>query len=55
MQILQAIAQDAFGVMPDHVRPVRGGDINQAMRVEIGDKRYFVKYKLNAPPRFFEI
>src|SRR3954469_15282169 len=53
--IINAIARDAFGQEPDRALPVRGGDINKAARLEIGKERYFVKYKLNAPPRFFEI
>src|SRR5258708_24830183 len=52
--MLQAIARDAFGKQADNIRSVRGGDINQAARVEVGGGWYFVKYKLDAPPRFFE-
>jgi fructosamine-3-kinase len=54
MSVLEAIARDAFGSLPDRVQSVRGGDINQAGRIEIGSVRYFVKFKRAAPPRFFE-
>ena len=53
--MLQAIAREAFGAVPDHVQAVHGGDINQAARIEIRGQPYFVKFKLDAAPRVFEI
>ncbi len=53
--MLQAIAREAFGTNPDHVQAVHGGDINQAARIDIKGQPYFVKYKLDTPPRVFEI
>ncbi len=53
--MLLAIARAALGgTEPDRIQPVRGGDINLALRVEANGARYFVKYKHDAPSRFFE-
>lgn len=49
-----ALREDLAGEL-SAVAPVSGGMINQAVRVEVGNTRYFVKWKRNAPPAFFEI
>lgn len=53
--MFQAIVRDALGTNPDCVQAVHGGDINQAARIEVGGQPYFIKYKVGAAPRFFEI
>jgi fructosamine-3-kinase len=52
---LRAILQDAFTEPPTHVEYLGGGSINQAARVEIGGESYFLKWKSQAPPAFFEV
>jgi fructosamine-3-kinase len=52
---LRAMLAGAFAAEPTRIQYVGGGCINQAVRVEVGDARYFVKWKNDAPPSFFEI
>src|SRR5579871_2458119 len=47
--------RDRLGAEPTDVRSVSGGMINASARVEVKGTRYFVKWKANAPPRFFEV
>ena len=35
-------------------RDLSGGDINRAARLSDGNRRWFVKYRDNAPPGMFE-
>ena len=53
MDILSAIVEQAFGTRPDHAH-YRGGTLNQTAQIEIRDTRYFVKWKVDALPHFFE-
>jgi fructosamine-3-kinase len=54
-QPLRALLTEAFAAEPTRIQYVGGGCINQALRVEVGDARYFVKWKNETPPSFFEI
>src|SRR5258708_13367522 len=49
---LTAIVRDAFSAEPGEVRYL-GGTLNQTAFVVVGDQRYFVKWKADAPPGFF--
>lgn len=51
---LRALLSEALAAEPTRVQYVGGGSINQAARVEVGGSRFFVKWKTDAPPRFFE-
>jgi fructosamine-3-kinase len=51
---IRAIFHLVFDAEPSRVQYVGGGSINQAAYVEIGSERYFVKWKSDAPARFFE-
>jgi fructosamine-3-kinase len=51
---LHAIVRETFSTEPTHVQHVGGGSINQAARVVVGGDRYFVKWKNDAPPLFFQ-
>lgn len=51
---LSAIVEQAFGATPDNTRYL-GGTLNQTAQVEVNGERYFVKWKVDAPPHFFEI
>jgi fructosamine-3-kinase len=52
--MLDAIVQHVFSTKADSIQSVSGGDINRAARIDVNGARYFIKYKHNAPPRFFE-
>jgi fructosamine-3-kinase len=46
---LATVLNDLLGAPPDHVQPVRGGDISQAARIAVGTRRYFAKWLTNPP------
>ncbi len=50
---LQTIVQEVFSRPPTQVHYLHSG-INQTALVEMGHERCFVKWKTDAPPRFFE-
>lgn len=52
---LRLIMREVFAAEPTRVQYIGGGSINQAAKVEIGSERYFVKWKKDAPPTFFEV
>jgi fructosamine-3-kinase len=47
--------RDALHAEPTDIQAVGGGMINQSARVEVNGAHYFVKWKANAPPSFFEV
>ncbi len=47
--------RDWFGAEPTSARTVSGGMINPSAHVEVNGTRYFVKWKVNAPPKLFEV
>lgn len=52
---IRAILREVFAVEPARVQYVGGGSINQAARVEVAGAQYFVKWKTDALPGFFEV
>ncbi len=50
---LSAAISDRIGGTVTNVRPVYGGDINQAARFQVGGADYFVKWSNEAPPAMF--
>ncbi len=51
---LTIIVRETLSAEPTHVQRVGGGMINQAVRVVVGQDQYFVKWKADAPPLFFQ-
>lgn len=51
---IRALLRGVLPAEPTRVQYVGGGSINQAAKVEAGGRAYFLKWKTNAPPRFFE-
>jgi fructosamine-3-kinase len=51
---IRDIITEVFAADPDRVQYVDGGSINQAARVTVRGETYFVKWKHDAPPGFFE-
>jgi len=52
---LRSLLANIFAAEPTRVQYVGGGSINQTARVDVGSDRYFVKWKSDAPPHFFEL
>src|SRR5262249_37452925 len=50
---LNAIAEQVFGILPDNTHYL-GGTLNQTAQIEFHNERYFVKWKTDAPSKFFE-
>ncbi|MCC6615415.1 MAG: fructosamine kinase family protein [Anaerolineae bacterium] len=50
---LQTIVRNVFNEDPQSIRRVHGGDINEAVCVEVDAGRYFLKVNDNAPRGFF--
>ncbi len=50
---LHAIAEQVFGTAPDTSRYL-GGTLNHTAQIAVRNEHYFVKWKADAPPRFFE-
>jgi fructosamine-3-kinase len=51
---LSTIVRETLSAEPTHIQRVGGGMINQAARVVVGQDQYFVKWKTDAPPLFFQ-
>lgn len=51
---LRTTLREVLSAEPTRVQYIGGGSINQTARVEVGTDRYFVKWKTDAPPGFFE-
>jgi fructosamine-3-kinase len=51
---LDLIIRDAFNTKTYNTTAVSGGMINQAAQVAVNGERYFIKWKPDAPPSFFE-
>lgn len=49
------LIRETLGAAPTSLDMVGGGMINQAANIEVSGTRYFIKWKLDAPPRFFEV
>jgi fructosamine-3-kinase len=52
---VRTLIRETLGAEPTRIKSVGGGMINQAACVEVNGVRYFVKWKSNAPPLFFEV
>ncbi len=48
-QSLAAALAQTLGVVPHHVQPIGGGDINHAARFVAGDRFYLVKWNVHPP------
>ncbi len=51
---IQEALQAGLNTRLGEVRPVAGGDINQAARVQLGEDTYFLKWNPATPPGMFE-
>lgn len=52
--MIHAIISDVFATDASAISYVDGGSINQAARVQVRGETFFVKWKYDAPPGFFE-